>query len=213
MFLRFVLQAIVLLTLGIGSAASQSSFDDLLKAVNDGDSQTVAGLLAKGLDPNSAGPDGNTLLMTASRLGHQNLVVLLIDRKASVTRRSPFGDTALMFAASKGQLEVARILVAHGAQVSHDGWQPLHYAAFEGHPAMIRFLLERGAPKDALAPNGYSALMLAARNGHLEAARALLHADADVTIKGPKGQTALSLAQERKATPLVDLLKRAGAVE
>ena len=62
-----------------------------MKAVNDGDAKTVAALLAQGLDPNTTDSVGNTVLMTAVRLGHQELVSLLIDRKASVTRRNPFG--------------------------------------------------------------------------------------------------------------------------
>ena len=79
------------------------SFDELLKAVNAGDVKTVADFLDKGLDPNTTDREGHTLLMTASRLGHLDLVKLLIARKASVTRRSAQGDTALMFASLKGK--------------------------------------------------------------------------------------------------------------
>ena len=187
--------------------------DELLKAVNAGDVPTVAGFIDKGLDPNTTDREGQTLLMTASRLGHLELVKLLVARKASVTRRNPYGDTALMFAALKGQVAVAQFLITHGGQVNQTGWAPLHYAAFEGRTEMVKLLLSKGAEKDAVAPNGYSSLMLAARNGHLEAARMLLYADADVAIKAPDGQTALGIAKEKKSLQLMELLKRAGAVE
>lgn len=151
--------------------------------------------------------------MIASRLGHESLVALLVERKADVARRSPQGDSALMMASLKGHLGVARILVERGAPVSQEGWAPLHYAAFEGRDQMVRFLLDKGAEKDALAPNGYTALMLAARNGHADAARILLQDDADFRIQSPDGATALKIAQARNDRALVELLKRAGAVD
>jgi len=199
------------LLLGFGTLAQ--SFDELLKAVDAGDVRTVASFLDRGLDPNTTDLSGHTLLMTASRLGHLELVKLLVARKAGVTRRSPQGDTALMFAALKGHVAVVQLLITHGAQVQHDGWTPLHYAAFEGRAEIVRLLVSKGAEKDAPAPNGYTPLMLAARGGHLEAARALLYEDADVSVKAPDGLTALAIARGKGSKDLEELLRRAGAVE
>ena len=214
MFIRKCAQAAVLLLFCAASTPSfGQAYEELLKAVEDGNAKHVERLLDRGLDPNTADPKGNTVLMMASRLGHRDLVALLIQRKASVTRRSPFGDTALMMASLRGDLEIVRLLIEYGAEVKHRGWAPIHYAAFENRAEVIRYLVARGADKDALAPNGYSALMLAARGGHLEAAKALLYEDADVKVKGPKGETALSIAMRREMTEFVELLKRAGAVE
>ena len=197
----------------VPNLSTAQSFEQLLKGVNQGDTKTVEAYLSRGLDADTADPDGNTILMIAARLGHQDLVSLLVSRKASVTRRSPHGDTALMMASLKGHLAIARLLVANGAQVSHAGWAPLHYAAFEGRAEVVKYLLEKGADKNSLAPNGFTPLMLAARGGHLEAARSLLYEDADVTVRGPKGETALGIAQERKNLELEGLLRRAGAVD
>ena len=193
--------------------SAAQALEELLKAVNEGDANTVAFYLNKGMDPDTADPDGNTILMIAARVGHEEVVKLLISRKASVARRSAHGDTALMMACLKGKLAIARLLVANGAQINQSDWTPLHYAAFEGRAEVISYLIEKGAHKDALAPNGFTALMLAARGGHLEATRALLYDDADVTIKGPKGETALGIAKVRKDEALEALLKRAGATD
>jgi len=193
------------------TAASGQSLDKFLRAANEGDATTVSTLLNQGLDPDSADPAGNTVLMIASRLGHKDVVTALIGR-AHVARMSAHGDTALNFAALNGHLEIVKLLVENGAPVSPaTGWTPLHYAAFENRTGVINYLLTKDVNKDALAPNGYTALMLAARNGHLEAAIALLYADADVGIKGPAGETALSIATAKKNEELVKLLKRAGA--
>jgi len=209
-FLRALAGAFLALVPVISAA---QALEEFLKAVNAGDAKTVAFYLDKGLDPDTADPDGNTVLMIAARLGYMDVVTLLVNRKASVARRSAHGDTALMFACLKGHLEIARLLVAHGAQINQTAWTPLHYAAFEGRAAVISYLIEKGADKDALAPNGFTALMLAARGGHIEAMRALLYDDANVAIKGPKGETALSIARTRKDEAAEALLKRAGAAD
>lgn len=209
--LRVLLSIFLLAAAGAASGQS-SSLDKFLRAANEGDARALAALLSQGLDPDSADPQGNTVLMIASRLGHKEVVQVLIGR-AHVTRISAHGDTALNFAALGGHLEIVKLLVENGAPVSMPtGWSPLHYAAFENRPEVIKYLITKGAKKDALAPNGYTALMLAARNGHVEAATALLYADADLGIRGPKGETALSIAMVKiNNEEMVKLLKRAGA--
>ena len=142
----------VALLVAVPAVCAAQSYDQLLKAVNEDDAKTVGDLLNKGLDPDTADKDGNTILMTASRLGYADLVTLLIERDAKVNRQSPHGDTALMFACLKGHLAVAKLLVSNGAKISQPGWAPLHYAAFEGHADVIKYLLEKGADKNSLGP-------------------------------------------------------------
>lgn len=199
--------------LAVSGAGWGQVIDQLMFAVEKGDAKAVAALLDKGVDPNSTDKNGLTILMNASAQGHEDVVKLLIARKADMARRSPSGDTALMLACLKGHLETAKLLVDRGAQISQPGWAPLHFAAFEGRTAVVKYLLEKGADKDALAPNGYTALLLAMRGGHMDAARELLYADADVNIKGARDETALSLAKGRNDKDLEALIRRAGAVE
>jgi ankyrin repeat protein len=212
-YMKYVLHTIVITVLiGFTSAWAQtSSFEQALQAAEAGNATAVAGLLDRGVDPNTADKEGNTLLMLASRAQSVPLVKLLISRKAAVDARNAHGDTALMMAALGGFVDVARILIGAGASVNRPGWSALHYGTFATNDAIVRLVLERGADKDALAPNGYSALMLAVRNGNLAAARTLLYADVDVSVEGPRGETAMKLAAARGEREMVDLLKRAGA--
>lgn len=214
-FIRYASQAAVISALVLATVAAYGqTYDTVLQAAELGDTKSVERLLDRGLDPNTADPKGNTILMIASRLGHRDLVWMLLKRKASARKRSQHGDTALMMASLRGDREIARMLIEFGdAELNHKGWAPIHYAAFENHPEVIRYLVAKGADKDALAPNGYSALMLATRGGHLEAAKALLYDDADVQVKGPAGETALQIARKGNHAELAELLKRAGAVE
>ena len=210
--LRNTFQAIVCASLVLAQSAHGQALDELIKAVEEGNVKRTAFYLDRGMDPNSSDPDGNTILMIAARLGHTELVSDLIARKASLTRQTKTGDTALMMACLGNHLDVVKMLVSAGAPVeSGHGWQPLHYAAFGGSVDIVRYLLDKGAEKNALAPNSYTPLMLAVRESKLDTARALLLEDADTAHKGPKGETALSIAEQRGNADLVDLLKRAGA--
>ena len=80
-----------------------------------------------------------------------------------------YGETALMFAAAGGDLEMARTLIDNGAPVnarSDIGETALMFAARWGRADVVNMLLEEGA--DASLVNAYNetALLLAEENGH-----------------------------------------------
>ena len=79
-------------------------------------------------------------------------------------------------AAQEGQVDVARLLVAHGAPcdaTDRAGWSAFHYAAnhrwatwergIEGQLAVLRLLKECGARVDAEDGEGYTAVHSAAQ--------------------------------------------------
>lgn len=203
----------VLVAFGAYGVAQAQALEDSLRAALDGDLVTLQKLIERGNSPDTSDADGNTLLMLAARSGHLKLVEYLVAQKATVNRKSRVGDTALMAAALKGEIPVARFLIEKGGILNPEGWTPLHYAAFEGRTAMVKFLIELGADKNAIAPNDYTALMLAVRGAHEETARVILYADPNVTHRTGSGDTALKLATIKGYQPIIDLLKRAGAVE
>jgi ankyrin repeat protein len=218
-FIRYLSQAVVLVMivsncLSVQAAGSDELLRELLRAAELGDAKGVDQMISKGLDPNTADAKGNTLLMIATREGHRDVVSTLVRRKANANRRNQYGDTALMLATLRGDREIARMLIEFGgAEVKHSGWAPIHYAAFYDKPEMIRYLIAKGADKDALAPNGYTPLMLSARSGHTDAARALLQEDVDINVRSPDGQTALKIARQKKHGEVAELIARAGGVE
>ncbi len=209
--LRSVAQIIV--CTWIISSHAQQSFNDLQEAVEKAEVHRVEGFLNQGLDPNTTDASGHTLLMKAARLGHTEIVKLLIGRKASVGRLSPAGDTALMHACLGGNLSVVQALVEAGSVINRRGWAPLHYASYGGSGAVVKLLLDRGAELEAVAPNGYTAIMLAARNGNQDATKVLLNAKPNLGHRDAAGQTALTLAVKADHPEVVKLLKAAGATE
>lgn len=195
------------------SSVQAQSFNDFLEAVEKGEFHKVETLLNRGMDPNTTDRDGHTMLMKAARLGHSEVVGLLLARKASVARQSPSGDTALMHACLGGNLGIVRMLIEAGAPVNPRGWTPLHYAAYGGTGPVVRLLLQHGAEVEAVAPNGYTPIMMAARNGNQDTTRALLNAKADLGQRDPSGQTALALAVKHDHPEVAKMLRGAGAKE
>jgi len=105
------------------------------------------------------------------------------------------------------------MLLDQGAEISHAGWTPLIYAAWQGKTEMVKFLLGKGAAIDAPGANGTSALMMAARGGHVDTVKLLIWEAANPNVKNDSGSTALSWATKAESKLIIDLLKQAGARE
>jgi ankyrin repeat protein len=75
--------------------------------------------------------------------------------------------------------------------------------------------LQRGAALDAKDSSGRTPLMLAAASDVMpvESIKALLARKVDVNVRTAAGETAMSLARRHGNTPVVDLLKSAGATD
>lgn len=89
--------------------------------------------------------EGLLPLHVVSRLGHHELIKLLIDHGADVNKTDGLNDwTPLLYAAMEGHVEVARELVKHGARVDivdNDGFDALYYCAIEGNIAVLNEML------------------------------------------------------------------------
>jgi uncharacterized protein len=99
---------------------------------------------------------------------------------------------------------------------SPDGFTPLHFAAFFGHPAAAKLLTERGAELEARSTNKQFAfdarpLHSASAAGQREVCEILLDAGADVNAVQHGGYTALLDAAQNKNTELIDFLLERGA--
>jgi ankyrin repeat protein len=87
-------------------------------------------------------------------------------------------QTPLMWAARKGWLSIARLLVEKGrADVnvpSISGLTALMIACSRGHAEVVAFLLQRGTNPGMLCSKGKTALMYAAEHGHTRCVHRLL---------------------------------------
>ena len=123
------------------------------------------------------------------------LAQLLIDHGADIEAQTDNLETPLHFAIERGDIKVAEVLIAAGANVNaknhHAHQTPLHLAQ---SAEAVTLLVNAGAKVDAKNSFGRTPLH------HLrnpEVVRALIDKEADIFAKDNKGRTALQLAKSR----------------
>lgn len=194
--MRNYLRYLAYLIVGIKcSLALAGSYDDFFVAVKRDDPQAIVALLNRGFDPDTRDAEGRTGLFLALRDGSLKSANALIDwPKTNVETRTAQDESPLMMASLKGHIDLVRKLIARDADVNKPGWAPLHYAATNGHLAIMELLLENHAYIDAESPNGTTPLMMAAHYGTPAAVKLLLEAGADPNLKNQLGLSAMDFA-------------------
>ena len=222
---------------GTSSAAGAVQNDGatpLLWAVYRGDEAEVARLLKTGADWRKGNAFGATPFGEAARIGHAPILALLLKAGADPRATTGEGQTALHLVARTGNVDAAKLLVKAGADVNaREGWggqTPLMWAASQNQPAMIAFLISKGADANAHATvrgwqrrvtaegrpkdmnhGGFTSLLFAAREGYVEAARALLKNGADIDRPDPDGTTPLVMALTNGQWDMAKVLIESGA--
>lgn len=188
-------------------AANAGSFDDFFRAVRSDDAGSVKDLLKRGFDPNTRDAQGQTGLLIALREPSPKVIQALLDAPATnVELRNAKDESPLMMAALKGQQELVSRLIARDADINKPGWTPLHYAATNGHVAVMKQLLDQHAFIDAQSPNGTTPLMMAAMYGSTTAVQLLLDEGADLFMKNQQGMTAADFAQRASRPDAIQLI-------
>lgn len=136
-------------------------------------------------------------LFHAIRNGDPDSVTSLLAKKGiTVNTEDINGLTPLAVAASQGNIEMAKLLIRHNADVNSTAgrrdFPVLMYAVTGGQDGMVRFLIDQGADVNAVADasndlrykNGVTALMMATAKGNGRIAELLIDGGADVNAKG-----------------------------
>ncbi len=107
-----------------------------------------------------------------------------------------FGGNELAYAAALGnEWAVEKLLstIPVNQQDTH-GITALHWAAAQGHGAMVTLLLDHGADINARDVDGNTPLHLAARNGNLSVVQLLLARGANPALANANGDVPIALA-------------------
>lgn len=165
----------------------------------------------------SAATPPDSPVADAAMRGDQGSVRALLQQGADVNAAQGDGMTALHWAADRGDLEMARMLVYAGAGLEAvtrmAEYTPLHLASRAGHGAVVRALLEAGSdPAAPTGSGGATPLHLAAAAGDAEAVAALIEHGADVDAREERaGQTPLIFAAAQNRVEAIRALLAGGA--
>ncbi|MDH4183565.1 MAG: DUF2330 domain-containing protein [Nitrospinota bacterium] len=121
---------------------------------------------------------------------------------------------ALMMAASSGQQEVLKLLLANGADIQRRGRStqtPLLAAAEAGHEELADYLLAHGADPDVETYGGETLLMFASAGGLTGLVEKLVEQGKDLEQKDHRKRTALFFAAEKGRKEIVQFLANHGA--
>ena len=202
------LLAAIAFTLAAPAARADSS-GEFFRAIKSDNASAMQTLLARGMDPNTRDERGRPGLHVALQDESMHVAeALLASPRLDVNAQNQVGETALMLAALKGRLDLARRLIAMGAHVNKTGWTPLHYAATGGHVPVLELLIEQHAFIDAQSPNHTTPLMMAAGYGSPEAVQYLLRQGADTQMRNQQKMSALDFAKRYERPDAIRLLSR-----
>jgi ankyrin repeat protein len=151
------------------------------------------------------------LMLAMQKSSRKVAEVLMEWKTTNLSIHNPKMETPLMLAAITNQLDWAKKLIERGADVNQKGWTPLHYAATKGNIEIMRLLIENHAYLDAESPNGTTPLMMAARYGQEDSVQLLLGARADPRLRNQKDLSAADFARDAGRQALasrLDLLSR-----
>lgn len=184
----------------------------LMAAKDDAGLPVVKLLIEKGADVNARDFMQTTPLIQAA---NREIALALLDKGADLNAKDAAGFTVLMWAASSGDVEWTRMLLAKGADVNavsapsfgppvKNGviglgtFTPLLLATAYGSPALVKTLIDAGADVNAKDARGMTPLMLAIGCDHNDphVIKVLLDNRADPKIKSKAGEDALAWAKK-----------------
>ena len=190
---------------------------------------------------------GRDQIFAAIKSGNPAAVKKLLDADATlVNARADSGESAILLSVYYGHTEIRDLLLARGAELnifeaaaagqsarlealeksspgasktfSHDGFTPLHLAAFFGQKGCVGFLLSRGVDVNATSKNASTLRPIHSAVAHrgdpevaLAIAEALVAAGAEINVAQQGGWTPLHAAAFHGHAPLVEFLLVHGA--
>jgi ankyrin repeat protein len=175
----------------------------------------LAGLLSSTMFAGTAFSADTSNLPLAAKQGDRAAVQSMLNGLDKKDVAGADGTAALVWAASRNDLQMADLLLRAGADAksaTEYGATALYAAAAYPDAAMTEKLLAAGADPNRALLSGETPLMEAARRGNLATVRALLTAGADVNAQeSGGGQNALMWATSERQTAVIEELVRRGA--
>jgi len=164
--------------------------------------EAVKTMLDAGANVNAELKDGTRPIFYACIRGHQEPFSLLIGAGADPHVAHPqLGINLMLLAASRGYLDLVRILVQNNADINYrspTGIHTIFYAIHLGHGPTVNLLLNLGVdPNIKMMDLQITPLQVAIIAGHPNIVKTLLSEGADVMATDAKGISCLRYAEQK----------------
>ncbi len=187
----------------------------LMTTALSGNMEIAKELIKRGADINAAakrGPATYTTLSVAAMYGFKDLVDLLIDKGASISKDTL--EATLVFSVQMGHPRLFEYVRKNGvdlAAIKEKDPGFVFNAAAGGSVEIMKALLDHGLNPDQKDKDGWTPLHLAAAEGKIKMVEYLIGQGLDKDARNMRGETAYHVALSAEATEAADFLKKAGA--
>lgn len=165
-------------------------------------------------------PNWNRRLLQAAEDSEYEAALVALQHGASPNARGFFEMSPLLWAVSKHNLPLVKLLLDYGAdpnQPKKDGVTPICSATEYPPPdvndlSIANLLVERGADVNRRNDTHDTPLIWVGFYGHVPIAKFLLEHGADVNAVDQFGQTALNMAERQHHEDMISFLTSQGAI-
>lgn len=178
-----------------------------------GNKETIELLLEANVNVNAQASNGMTALSWALLIGHKEIAVLLLEKKANPSLTYDVKDTQGIIRLVnefivgyqemvENSLKVITHIYTNATEIT-----PLSFAVSNGQKEIIKLLLKNGAELNKNeSEENITPLMRASYEGFKEIVELLIKAKADINSEDSYGKTALVLASEKGHRDVVEIL-------
>ncbi len=167
-----------------------------------GDEKMVKKILNENIGINNKDDDGNRrALYFASLEGQDKIVKLLIEFGVDINTKSKYFPTPLEAAAGKGYINTVKLLTQNRAKIG----EGVIEASLHGHLEVAKLLIAKGADVNTKNKYSETALNFATEKGHKDIVELLMQNGADITAKNKYGANLVHSAASSGNMELVKL--------
>ncbi|XP_059471144.1 uncharacterized protein LOC132194090 [Neocloeon triangulifer] len=191
--------------------------DDATFATLGGPAEVLKNLLrSKHFDINRKNEKGYTPLHYVAKMDHLEATQLLLENGANIDELEWNKSTALMLAARFASVEMCKLLVERGADltlINEEGYDALCYACVGQKRINVEYLLSLGKfDLERKIKRSFTALFIPVYSGNVGIVKLLLDKGANVNAKNDHQSTPLMISAELSTVEMCQLLVKNGAL-
>jgi len=160
-------------------------------------------LLDNGAEYDTTQGGDRWMLIHSASCGSSRLFKTVLDKEQSLLSDDTIKASVMRTAITGGSVEIVKLLLSKNISLNNDsnrfGWTPAHYAALNGHSAMIRFLVENNFDINTRTLSGKSAYNIAEENNQTDVVKTIKELERETGPQRFPKLTGIYLGQEPPA--------------